>query len=546
MNAVTVTLLSGGQPAGSHYELLSAEITREVNRLPDARLVLLDGDPARRTFALSDAVLFEPGREIELKLRYEGGADATVFKGLVVRHGVSARPGGSTLTIELRDAAIKLAHARKSAIFRDQGDDEIIAKLARDAKLEFDGGGLAATEPKHAELVQYRATDWDFMLARADVQGLLVSVDDGVVRLGAMAVAGAAAYTVRYGIDEVYDLELEIDAASQYQDVAGEGWDVKNQQPTQASEAEAAEASQGNLDGGKLAAALGFAPYVLSHPVPVEPRELEAWADARLARSRLSLIRGRLSLPGFAGAKLLDTIELEGVGERFDGRALVTGVRHSVDEQGWRTELRLGLSPAWFCREPEIEEAPAAGLLPSARGLQVGVVDAFEDDPAGELRVKVRLPALGAEGGAVWARLASPDAGPGRGYVFRPEAGDEVVVGFLNGDPRQPVILGAMYSSANAPADGYAPAEDNAKRAIVTKKGSVIGFVDADKASVFIETPQGNKLLLDDEGEAITLTDQHGNSITLGEKGIALQSAKDIVIEADGDVEIKGANVNVA
>ena len=44
--------------------------------------------------------------------------------------------------------------------------------------------------------------------------------------------------------------------------------------------------------------------------------------------------------------------------------------------------------------------------------------------------------------------LATLDAGKERGTFFRPEIGDEVVVGFLNDDPRHPVILGMCHSSA--------------------------------------------------------------------------------------------------
>jgi len=39
--------------------------------------------------------------------------------------------------------------------------------------------------------------------------------------------------------------------------------------------------------------------------------------------------------------------------------------------------------------------------------------------------------------------MARRDAGKQRGQVFWPEPGGEVVVGFINGDPRQAIILGA-------------------------------------------------------------------------------------------------------
>ena len=143
---------------------------------------------------------------------------------------------------------------------------------------------------------------------------------------------------------------------------------------------------------------------------------------------------------------------------------------------------------------------------------------------------------------AVWARLASPDAGNGRGYFFRPEPGDEVVVGFFNNDPRQPIILGALFGSKNAPPKDVSQLTDkNVHKAIVTKKGTTIGFIDEDKPSVYIQTPGKNKITIDDKDKAVKIEDQHGNSITLNKHGIAIKSAKDLKFEASGNVEIKGA-----
>ena len=148
---------------------------------------------------------------------------------------------------------------------------------------------------------------------------------------------------------------------------------------------------------------------------------------------------------------------------------------------------------------------------------------------------------------SVWARLCAPDAGNQRGYFFRPEVGDEVVVGFLNNDPRHPVVLGSLYGSKNAPPDDLNKDLDKNKlKGIVTKKGTTISFLDDDKSSVFIQTPGKNKILLDDDAKAIKLTDQNGNTLTMDENGIEMKSAKNFTIDAsDGNVEIKGSQVDV-
>ena len=543
MSVVTVTITSEGDLMDPIYELRSLDIIKEVNRIPYAQVILRDGDAAKQIFEISDTDFFLPGKTIEIKLRYEDKAseEATVFKGLVVRHGVEAGGQGSLLTVECKDAAVALTAGRKSKIFRDQTDDKIIGQIVAAAGLTK--GKMAATQPAHAELVQYACTDWDFILSRADVQGLLVVVDEGTVALQEIVLDGQPKQTFEYGISEIHNFEMQADASHQFESVQSIAWDVKAQKLTGEVKAKAFSLEQGDLKGDQIAKKLGATACTLTSPTNLDQKELQAWADAKMKKSRMSLLRGRISVPGDAAIKPMDLIEIKGIGKRFNGKTLVTGVRHQVNTQGWQTDVQFGLSADWFSQNEDIVEAPAAGLLPGVNGLQIGKVAAFEADPDAAYRVKVILPGVDEKEGAVWARLAAPDAGPERGWFFRPEPDDEVVVGFLNDDPRQPVILGALYSAAQAPS--FVVDEANLEKAIVTRQGTTIGFIDDEKASVFIETPAANKILLSDDQEMVQLSDQHGNVITLNADGVTIKSAKDVIIDASGNVEIKGAKVDV-
>lgn len=545
MSVVTATILSDRMRIDTIHEVVSIDIRREVNRIPCASLVFLDGDAAKRTFGLSNQGYFEPGKAIEIKVRYESETeDATLFKGPVVRHAVEASLHGSLLRVDMKDAAVKLGQARKSTVFRDQTDGEVIRRLIEAAGLG--SGTIDSTSPKHPELVQYHCTDWDFILSRADVQGLLAVAEDGTISVRTADSRGGPKHTFEYGVSDIHNFEFEADVAHQYSAVQGTGWSIEEQRPTEPADARPFRLSQGNLDGKKLAESVGFGAYTLSHPVPVAPEELQAWANARMQRSRMSMLRGRLATAGFADVNLLDVMEVAGVGKRFDGKTLITGICHRIDAGGWRTDIQFGVSPRSFCLAEGIRDAPAAGLLPGVGGLQIGVVDEFEEDPAKQLRVKVSLPGLASDAGAVWARLAAPDAGKERGWFFRPERGDEVVVGFFNEDPRQPVILGALYSSKNLPPNDFSDlTKDNLKKGIVTKGGTRIAFTDDEKASLVLETAGKNRILLDDAEELIDISDKHGNKITLDKDGIKLTSAKDLKLEASGNVEIKGAKVDL-
>lgn len=546
MSALTATIKSNNQVMDPAYEVLAIDIVKEVNRIPYAQIRLLDGDAAQRKFAISDGAFFEPGKEIEIKLRYEGdpGQENSVFKGLVVKQVVEANSQGILLTVEMKDAAIKLTQSRRSKVYQNKTDDRIIGELIAEAGLN--GGRHVATQPAHPEIVQYYCTDWDFMLTRAEANGLLVIANDGEISISEISLNGMLKHTFEFGVSEIYDFEIEVDASHQRAGVESIAWDLKNQKLTRATRAQAFTLIQGNLKADSLANAVGGKLETLSSAVPLDSKTLQTWADGAMVRSRMAMIRGRISVPGFGDIHCLDVMEVEGIGKRFNGKTLVTGIRHRVDRNGWQTDVQFGLAPDRFAARRDIVDVPAAGLLPGVNGLQIGIVEQFEEDPDKEFRVKVILPGIDEKNGVVWARLATPDAGKERGYFFRPETGDEVVVGFFNDDPRQAVILGAMFGSKNAPPKSVATlTEKNIRKAIVTKKGTTIGFVDDEKSAVFIETPEKNKLLFDDDGQMVKLSDQHGNSITMNKNGIEIKSAKDLKIEATSNVEIKGSQVDV-
>jgi len=126
---------------------------------------------------------------------------------------------------------------------------------------------------------------------------------------------------------------------------------------------------------------------------------------------------------------------------------------------------------------------------------------------------------------------------------FRPELNDEVVVGFINNDPRHAIVLGMLNSSAK-PAPLQA-ADDNNEKGYVSRSEMKMIFND-DKKSIQIETPAGNKLLISEDEKKIHLEDQNGNKFTMSQDGITIESVKDINLKAQGDIKAEAsANVNI-
>jgi Rhs element Vgr protein len=547
MSLPTIKITCGGRPLPDHIEVLDLEIDWAINRVPQATLTLLDGSLPDRRFAISDGSLLAPGSKVSIALGYvsDGPLAKQVFEGIVTRHAVNATSEGCRLRVQLSDRAIQLTRARRSAIYSQVSDAEVMRKLIQGAGLRV--GRIVSTPITHPELVQFNVSDWDFLVSRADVLGLAVRVSKGSVSVLPLAL-GPPARLLNHGLDDTRELELEIDGAQQWASLSVSGWDAATLKRSQPVRAKSGNLKIGSQSDQSLVTAVKAPAATLFHGAPTAPQELQSWADARMGKLRRSLLRGTVTVDGSASLKPLDTVDIKGVGARFNGRALVSGVTHTVNRDGWNTHLTLGASAECFVRAPDLLEMPSAGLLPAATGLQIAIVQSLDADPKGELRVRVRLPHMGGAKGELWARLLTPDAGAKRGFVFRPEVGDEVVLGFLNDDPRQPLILGAMFGSKNTPPQPVqAPDKKNNLRAIVSRAGTRIVFDDAAPALRLETTASGNadgtyknRISINEKEKTITIEDQHKNKILLSEQGIALSSEKDISLAAKGEVKIKG------
>jgi len=566
MTEITIRNLAKGKMSASSI-LLAVDIVRQVNRIPLATLTLIDGDLPSGQFPISDSGFFDPSQVIEIFLRPDGGnQDILVFRGLVMSHAWEADTNQSILTIGLKDSAIKMTQSRKSLASLKTTDNPITEKTIINKIIES-YNDLVSGNPEFPvkasnDIVQFNCTDWDFILTRAEANGLLVNVNNGTISFNSIELKDNPK-TINYVNDVVYSIEMEANANGQYAEVSSTGWDISNQNMTDPTEPTnpGLKVCPTDLDSAALADDLQNKNHALTSPAPLIPDELKSWCDGTLARSRLALIRGRICVPGRTDINLLDTIVITGVGKHFGGanggQAMVTGLRHRVTEDlGWVTDLQFGLAEDWFANRPDIAPPPAAGLTPPVSGLQIGVVDTFAEDPDGQFRVKVKIPALAGqpqEGQepppvSLWARLASPDAGNKRGFYVRPEVGDEVVLGFFNEDPRQPVIIGSLYSSKKnpIPADNIVgkPDANNDKKGWVSKTGMSIIFDDnKDNEKISIVTLNNNSIVLDGKNNKIIISDANENSISMSSGGISISSKNKIsIISKENNVEISGNN----
>lgn len=529
----TFSIRVNGQEIRGEYQVASISVSREVNKIASAQVVLYDGDPSSEQFEISSSQDFVPDAEIEIQAGYERN-EKTIFKGKIVRQSIriyQKRP--SILKVECKHPALRLATGRKNAYFYDKKDSDIIKTLAQGLSVSV---SVVATKVTHPEMVQFYTSDWDFIVSRAEANGMFVFCEDGKIKIDAPNFSAAPKVSVKYG-STVLEMEAEVDARQQFKSVKASAWDAKKQAMKEVGARDPRVVAPGNLSTSKLADVVGLNAYELRHGGQIQDEELQEWANAQWLKSQLSRVRGRVRFQGFPDVLPGDMIELGGVGDRFNGKAFVSGVRQEIDAGNWETDVSFGMSPEWFSQSHEdLMSLPAEGLLPAVHGLQLGIVTKLEQDPEGEDRVRVRIPMIDSAGNGVWARVACMDAGKERGAFFRPEVNDEVVIGFLQDDPRYPVILGQLNSSKN-PAPVQAK-DTNHEKGIYTRDKLKLVFND-EKKSITLETPGGQSLVIDDDAGSIVITDKNGNTLTLDSNGISLESGKDITIKASTAVKVE-------
>ena len=533
----TVSVLVEGKEIPGTYHVLGLSVTREVNRIPAATIHLRDGEASLSTFEVSNNDHFVPGKKIEIQLGYRSQNDS-VFKGIVVKHGIKIRKNESLLLVECRHEAVKMSCGSKSRYFTDKKDSDIMEEVIASYQLQKD---VTTTAPNVKQVVQYDCTDWDFLVCRAEANGQVVLVEDGKVTIAPPVTTGDPVVAVRYGAT-LLELDAEIDARWQAKGIKASSWNATDQAVIVAEASEPSTTGSGNLTYDELAAVMGGEAHEIRHGGKLDQPELQAWADGCLLKERLAKVRGRAKFQGFAGALPGKVIDVTGIGERSEGKLYVSGVRHTVANGNWETDVQFGLSVEPFSATYNLRPLPAAGLLPAVNGLQVGVVTALENDPDGEDRIKLRLPLVSPDDEGIWARVATLDAGKQRGTFFRPEIGDEVVVGFLSEDPRHPVVLGMLHSSAKPAPESAKDAND--RKGYVSREKMQLIFDDK-KKSIVCGTPAGNTMTLSEDDKGITLKDQNGNTITLDDAGITIESAKDLTFKAAKDIKLEGLNVDM-
>lgn len=195
-------------------------------------------------------------------------------------------------------------------------------------------------------------------------------------------------------------------------------------------------------------------------------------------------------------------------------------------------------------RSRDLFENPAPGVFHSAH---LATVISLKD-PDNLARVQIRLlnfDGVESHDGPVWARVAAPFAGKDRGAFWIPDVGDEVLVTFINGDSRLPVVIGGLWNGTSKSPKTISEGQNRFK-VLRSKNGVQITLDDQEgQEQCIIETPAGQKITLKDRPAQILIEDAANNSIKMEASGITVHGAAKVTVDAPS-VEVTAGSVRVA
>ncbi|MGB6690033.1 MAG: type VI secretion system tip protein TssI/VgrG [Terracidiphilus sp.] len=140
-----------------------------------------------------------------------------------------------------------------------------------------------------------------------------------------------------------------------------------------------------------------------------------------------------------------------------------------------------------------------------------------------------------------WLRVAQSWAGKGWGTYFWPRMDDEVLIGFMEGDPDQPIVVGSVYNGVNMPK--YDPAGQYTLSGVLTRSSKGGGAANANELR--FEDLSGKEQIFMNAEKDYDLHVEHDWHTTVGnEQHITITSNRFDQVGGDAHLLVKGKQLD--
>lgn len=567
--------VAGRQEAKLDESLVELRVEHEY-RLPGQALLRLEDSG----YALSSSDLLALGKQLKVEMRSvdRTAVDApwrTVFDGVItgltMEYDVD-RP--EVLLVHAREKGEALARGETVGTYLDRSADEVVRAIASRNGLSVEADSF----PLRATYQLQLGNDLQMLDRLADEVGADWWLEAGTLRFARVERDPDGVVIAVPGRNLS---RFETRATTAHPDGAAVSYfDPKQRKALNAAAPRARVATNG---GGRFVTDARTPSQVLGGGkrtvrVTAESVRTQAQAEGRAQTEQARIDAGAVTatgtLTGEPAVVVGGTVKVDKAGPA-SGSYHVTRVEH-LYRGTYTTRFTAGeRRPRGLVdalRAPDRDTARLPGLVVGRVTSHAGAgakADVDGVDPVG--RVKVMLPSLGTPGGtelvSTWARVLALGADPKstRGMVVLPEIGDDVLVGFENGDPRQPVVLGGLFSHEAGKA-GFHPARDGKVQArrMTSRLGHELELADGNAPAqqhlaLRVEGDEGHALRLGKDECTLTLPAAvplkvkvggatltiANDKLTIDATGVKISSKTDLEIVAATGLKLSGLTVDV-
>lgn len=555
-----IKLNGSSAPAAVMEDLLECSVENSIH-LPDmCSLRLRDTE-----FRWLDSSQFVAGVKLVVQAGAEKSSAPVIFTGEIAGMEMDLSGNGFvTLVIRAYDRSHRLHRGRQQRSFVQMKDSDIVQKVGSEAGFTVTAD---TTGQVHEWVMQNNETNWEFLQERAAYNGFrLYCVGENGLHFKKVKDGGDSVTQLEWGTN-MRSFRPRVSASPQVAEVTVRGWDPKEKRAIIGKSAEPKGLADVSAKDGKKAASV-FGPakmVVVDRPIHSQG-EADALACSLFDEINADYLEADGLCYGRPEIKPGIQVQVKNVGEKFSGKYFITASTHIYTPAEGLTTLfsATGKRPNTLLSLLDTGQNKTQNAKNGANIVVALVTD--NKDPQNLGRVKVKYPWLAENDTSWWARIATPMAGPDRGFYFLPEIDDEVLVAFEQGDIRRPYLIGSLWNGKDKPVEPNDKAVKGGKverRSIKTRIGHTLLFDDTDgkgemsmttkgkhifilddaKKKIEIKTTTGHTVTLDDDGKKIVIVDKTGsNKITIDSSAnsMKLECMKDFTIEAGGKVTVKG------
>jgi phage baseplate assembly protein gpV/phage protein D len=440
--------------------------------------------------------LVRPERAMAVRVRIEGASD-DVFTGEIVSVGHHFGPDGIH---RVRLRCFDTSHRLRQTSAVTAHTDVTVAGIAHTFARRH-GLGVAAQRggPLWPRIIQQGESDCELLSRLAADAGLWWQLDGDQILIQRWAVTDT--HEATWGVD-LYEAIVDSDGTAAATSVRTLGWDPIERKiiDAQAGSSDAGGSSGvGDLLGGSgdLLLADRLVP-TSDHAEGLAQGELDFRTGG--VDTIRAVVKGDLRWRPGVGLKIADQPD------DLAGPYLLTSVEHVVDPfSGYVCVVSSRPVPRAPRRSTGV---PASGL---AAFTMAEVIDV--DDPARAGRVKIKFMTLD-DVESEWLPVISLGAGEDKGLLCQPDKGDTVLVLHAADDPGRGVVLGGLFAD-------HLP-------------GDAAGVSGAAVRRFGWNTPDGQRMLLNRDGDQVVISNNAGTRIEISSDAMLIHSAVDLTIEAPG------------